>query len=213
MSLKDVLIDEMRDLYSAENQQVKALPKVIKKISDDQLKANMAEHLDQTKSQVLRLREVFGHLGKKPTGKHCSGMEGCIDELTEAINEDEEGALKDAGILGAALRTEHYEIAGYTAALAMAKALKETEVAKLLTEILREEQATAKGIQSSATSILKEAIAQETEDDEEEDDEESKDAEEQKSEKESEQDEREAAPELTKSGSGKGPAKKKKTSK
>ena len=114
----------MRDLYSAENQQVKALPKVLKAVSDSNLKQRVTEHLEQTKGQVLRLREVFEHLGKKPTGKHCSGMEGCIEEITEALGEDEEGALKDAGIIGAALRTEHYEIAGYSAAIAMAKTLE-----------------------------------------------------------------------------------------
>ncbi len=103
------------------------------------MKATVKEHLEQTKGQVLRLREVFSHIGKKPTGQHCSGMEGCIKEVTEALEKDETGALKDAGILGASLRVEHYEIAGYTAALAIAKALKEKEIVALLTETLNEE--------------------------------------------------------------------------
>lgn len=193
MSLQEVLIDEMRDLYSAENQQAKALPKVLKEISDAKLKELMTEHLAQTKDQVLRLRQAFEHLGKKPTGKHCSGMEGCIKEVTEALEEDEEDALKDAGIIGATLRTEHYEIAGYSAAIAMAKTLKESEIVTLLTESLREEQAAAKGILSGATSILKEANSQEEEDEDEEEDEE-KDPEEKESEKKSEEDEKQAAP-------------------
>ncbi len=200
MSLREVLIEEMRDLYSAENQLVKALPKTIKQISDETMKARLTEHLEQTKGQVLRLREIFEHLGEKPTGKHCSGMEGCIKEVTEALEEDTEGALKDAGILGASLRTEHYEIAGYSAAIAMAKTLKENEVVKQLTETLHEEQAAAKNILSGAPSILKEADAQEDEDEDEdeedEEDEDDEDPEEQESEENSEEDEEEAAPEV-----------------
>ena len=209
MSLKDVLIDEMRDLYSAENQQLKAAPKVLKEVSDDKMKQLLTDHLEQTKEQVVRLRQVFEHLGKKPTGKHCSGMEGCIKEVTEALEEDEEGALKDAGIVGASLRTEHYEIAGYSAAIAMAKTLKKDEIVKLLTESLHEEQAAAKGILSDATSILKEAASQEEEEEEEDEDEE-KDPEEQESEEKSEEDEEEAAPVMA---NKKAPKKKAKSSK
>ena len=112
MALMDVLLDEMRDLYSAENQLVKALPKVIKGTSDASMKAGIKNHLEETKNQVQRLREAFGHLGKKPTGQHCSGMEGCIEECTDALEKDAEGAEKDLGIAGAAGRVEHYEIAG-----------------------------------------------------------------------------------------------------
>ncbi len=196
MSLKEVLIDEMRDLYSAENQIVKALPKALKQVSDEKLKEVMTAHLEETKGQVIRLRTIFEHLGKKPTGKHCDGTEGCLKEVQEAIEEDAEGAIKDAGIIGASLRVEHYEIAGYSAAIAMAKALKEEEVVNLLTESLHEEQAAAKNILSGATSILKEAASQEDEEDDEDEDEEEKDPEEKESEEKSEQDEQEAAPEL-----------------
>lgn len=208
MSLRDVLIDEMRDLYSAENQQAKALPKALKEVSDPKLKELMTEHLEQTKEQVVRLRQAFEHLGKKPTGEHCSGMEGCLNEVSEALEEDEEGALKDAGIVGAALRTEHYEIAGYSAALAMAKTLKEDELVKLLTESLHEEQAAAKNILSGAGPVFKEAAAQEDEDEDggEDEDEDEEDPEEQESEKKSEEDEQEAAPVVA--GKKSGPAKK-----
>ncbi|MGI4826724.1 MAG: ferritin-like domain-containing protein [Janthinobacterium lividum] len=194
MSLKEVLIDEMRDLYSAENQILKALPKTIKEISDSKLKEMFTAHLEETKEQVVRLRTIFGHLGRKPTGKHCDGTEGCLKEVEEAREEETEGAIKDAGIIGASLRAEHYEIAGYTAAIAMAKTLKQDEIVKLLTETLHEEQAAAKNILVDAVSILKEAAAQE-EDDEEEDSEE-KDPEKKESELKSEQDEAEAASEL-----------------
>ncbi len=209
MSLKEVLIDELRDLYSAENQLVKSLPKSAKAISNPAMKASVKEHLEQTKGQVLRLREVFSHLGKKPTGQHCNGMEGCIKEVTEALEEDSEGALKDAGILGAALRVEHYEIAGYTAAIAIAKALKEKEIVALLTETLNEEKTAAKNVLSGAPAILKDALSQEDEEDDEDEEEEKKDPEEQESEKKSEDDEQEAAPEIEAAS----PAKKRKSRK
>ena len=194
MSLNEILIDELRDLYSAENQLVKALPKVAKAISNPEMKANVKDHLEVTKAQVLRLREVFGHIGKKPTGKHCSGMEGCIKEVTEALEEDFEGALKDACITGAALRVEHYEIAGYTAAIAMAKALGEKEIVDLLNESLKEETTAAKNVVNGAKAVLKEAKSQqEDESDDEHEEEEEKDPKEQESEHESEEDEKEAA--------------------
>ena len=197
MSLQDVLIDELRDLYSAENQLVKALPKTIKGIKNAEMKANVRTHLEETKNQVLRLREMFQHLGKKPTGEHCKGMEGCIEEVKEALEKDEEGALKDAGILGAALRVEHYEIAGYSAAIAMAKVLKEKEIVALLTENLNEEKNAAKNVLAGGAPILKEASLQEDEAD---DGEEEQGPEEEESERESEQDEKEAKPELSKRG-------------
>jgi len=191
MSLNDVLIDELRDLYSAENQLVKSLPKVVKGATDPTMKQQVREHLEQTKGQVLRLREIFSHLGKKPTGQHCSGMEGCIKEVQEALEKDEEGALKDAGLVGAALRVEHYEIAGYTAAIAIAKTLGHKEVLALLTETLEEEKTAAKNVLAGAKTILKEADSQEDEDEVDED-EKPKSPKEKQSEQESEQDEAEA---------------------
>jgi|SRR5271156_5248977 len=120
MSLRDVLIDELRDLYSAENQLVKALPKLAKGAKDPALKELFTTHLDETKEQVIRLKAIFEKLGEKPTGQHCNGMEGVIEEGKEALEEDEAGASSDSGIIAAALRTEHYEIAGYQAAVSMA---------------------------------------------------------------------------------------------
>ncbi len=195
MSLNEVLIDELRDLYSAENQLVKALPKSVKGSTDPQMKQLFRDHLEQTKGQVLRLREVFQQLGKKPTGQHCSGMEGCIKEVQEALEKDEEGALKDAGLVGAALRVEHYEIAGYTAAIAIAKVLGQKEMVALLTETLNEEKQAGNNIVAGAKSILKQAESQE--DEEEEEDEAPKSAKEQESARESEEDEAEAAPEMS----------------
>jgi ferritin-like metal-binding protein YciE len=107
MPLKDVLLDELRDMYSAENQLVKALPKLAKGAKNAKLKQLFTAHLEETKGQVERLKEVFGHLGEKPTGEHCNGMEGIVEEGKDALEKDEEGASFDCGLIGAALRTEN----------------------------------------------------------------------------------------------------------
>src|SRR6202012_1295087 len=105
------------------------------------LKGLFTAHLEETKGQVERLKQVFELLGAKPTGEHCNGMEGVIEEGADALEKDEEGASFDSGIVGAALRTEHYEIAGYIAAITMAKALGMKDIAGLLTANLNEELA------------------------------------------------------------------------
>ncbi len=152
MALKEVLIDELRDMYSAENQLVKALPKLAKGAKNPKLKELFSAHLEETKGQVERLKEVFDQLEEKPTGSHCNGMEGVIEEGADALEKDEEGASFDSGLIGAALRTEHYEIAGYQASIAMAKALGMTEIASLLTANLQEEVAAAEKITAAATA-------------------------------------------------------------
>ena len=162
MALKDVLLDELRDMYSAENQLVVALPKLSKGAKNGELKALFNAHLGETKGQVLRLKQIFEQMAEKPTGEHCKGMEGLIEEGSNALEKDEEGASFDSGLIGAALRTEHYEIAGYTAAILMAKTLGLGEVASLLTENLNEEVAAAKKIEAAAGPIVKES-AQEPE--------------------------------------------------
>jgi ferritin-like metal-binding protein YciE len=157
MSLHSVLVDELRDLYSAENQLVKSLPKLAKGAIDPTLKELFETHLEETKGQVIRLRQVFEHLGKKPTGEHCSGMEGIVEEGSDALEKDEEGAAFDTCLIGAALRTEHYEIAGYNAAISIADSLGEDEIVSLLKENLAEEEAAAKKITSAAQPILEQA--------------------------------------------------------
>lgn len=159
MALMDVLLDEMRDLYSAENQLVKALPKMAKGAIDPAVKSLIKNHLEETKGQVLRLRDAFGILGKKPTGQHCNGMEGLIEEGADALEKDEEGANKDLGICGASSRVEHYEIAGYTTAIGLAKALELRDVASLLNENLQEEVAAAKAIAAGTKPLLKAALS------------------------------------------------------
>ena len=195
MALKEVLIDELRDMYSAENQLVKALPKLAKGAIDSNLKTLFTEHLAETKGQVLRLKQVFQLLEEKPTGEHCNGMEGVIEEGADALEKDEEGASFDSGILGAALRTEHYEIAGYQAAIAMTNVLGLSDVTSLLTENLNEELAAAEKILGLSQSIFEEAAGQPEEEEEEE---KPKTAKEKTSEKKSKQDEKAAAPSLPK---------------
>jgi len=160
MALKDVLIDELRDMYSAENQLVKALPKLAKGAEAAELKSLFTSHLEETKGQVARLKQVFEILGEKPTGEHCKGMEGVIAEGAESLEKDEEGASFDAGIVGAALRTEHYEIAGYTAAISMATTLQMGDIVGLLEENLKEELEAANKVQAAGKTIFGEAAAE-----------------------------------------------------
>jgi ferritin-like metal-binding protein YciE len=146
MALIEVLVDELRDMYSAENQLVKALPKMAKGANDKTLASLFTSHLEETKGQVDRLKKVFEVLDEKPTGEHCNGMEGVIEEGADALEKDEEGASFDSGLVGAALRTEHYEIAGYTATIEMAKVLGLPDVVGLLTENLNKELTASKKI-------------------------------------------------------------------
>src|SRR6185312_16536658 len=138
--LKELYIDELKDLYSAENQLVKALPKLAKASSSDELRAGFEEHLEQTKGHVQRLEQIFEMLGESPKGKKCKGMEGLVEEGSEMIDEDFEGSVKDAGLIGAAQRVEHYEIAGYGTVKAFAETLGETEHVSLIEQTLEEEK-------------------------------------------------------------------------
>lgn len=157
MPLKDVLLDELRDMYSAENQLVKALPKLANGAKDAKLKELFMKHLEETKGQVERLKQVFVHLDEKPTGEHCNGMEGIVEEGTDALEKDEEGASFDCGLIGAALRTEHYEIAGYQTTISIAKTLGMQDIVDLLTKNLNEEMAAAAKITEAAGPILLES--------------------------------------------------------
>jgi ferritin-like metal-binding protein YciE len=190
MALKDVLIDELRDMYSAENQLVKALPKLAKGAKNAKLKQLFTAHLEETKGQVERLKKVFTELGEKPTGQHCNGMEGVIEEGKDALEKDEEGASFDSGLIGAALRTEHYEIAGYEACISMATALGMPKVVRLLNSNLKEELGAAKKITAAGVPILKQSAL------EPEEPKKPKTGKEQYSAKKSKEDEAKAAPDL-----------------
>jgi ferritin-like metal-binding protein YciE len=139
-SLRELYIDELKDLYSAETQLVKALPKMAKAASNDELRQAFEEHLRQTSEHVARLEQIFEALEEKPTGKKCVGMEGLVKEGSEVMKEDYANAVKDAAIIGAAQRVEHYEMAGYGTVRAFAELLGETEHVSLLEETLNEEK-------------------------------------------------------------------------
>jgi ferritin-like metal-binding protein YciE len=140
--LKELYIDELKDLYNAENQLVKALPKMAKAASSPKLRQGFEEHLEQTKGHVKRLEEIFRLMNESPKGKKCKAMEGLIKEGSEITEEDFEGAVLDAGLIGAAQRVEHYEMAAYGTAAAFAKVLAESKHASLLEQTLAEEKDT-----------------------------------------------------------------------
>jgi ferritin-like metal-binding protein YciE len=152
--LEELLIDELRDLYSAENQIVKALPKMAKGASSTELKRAFERHLDETRRQVERLETIGEILDIKLTGKKCAGMEGLIEEGKEIMSEDLEEPALDAGLIGAAQKVEHYEIAAYGTARAHASMLGMTKIAKLLQQTLDEEGRTDKVLTGLAESVI-----------------------------------------------------------
>ncbi|HSY65324.1 MAG TPA: ferritin-like domain-containing protein [Terriglobales bacterium] len=151
--LRELYIEELKDLYNAENQLVKALPKMAKAASSDELRQGFEDHLEQTKGHVQRLEQIFQALGESPKGKKCKGMEGLVEEGSEVMHEDFEGALMDAAIIGAAQRVEHYEIAAYGTVCAFAEELGETEQNSLLNETLQEEKETDEKLTHLAQQI------------------------------------------------------------
>ena len=161
--LKTLYIDELKDLYSAENQLVKALPKMAKAASSAELREGFEKHLEQTKGHVQRLEKIFEALGENPRGKKCKGMEGLIEEGSEAMQEDYEGSVLDAALIGAAQRVEHYEIAGYGTVRSMAETLAEDDHVSLLEETLQEEKETDEKLTELASQINTEANADENE--------------------------------------------------
>ena len=156
-ALKELYVDELKDLYSAENQLVKALPKMAKAASSDELRTAFEEHLEQTKGHVQRLEQIFEMLDESPKGKKCVGMEGLVKEGAELMEEDFEEEVMDAGLIGAAQRVEHYEIAAYGTVRAFADLLGEQEQASLLGETLEEEKETDQKLTELSEDINVEA--------------------------------------------------------
>jgi ferritin-like metal-binding protein YciE len=138
-TLKTLYVNELRDLYNAENQLVKALPKMAKAASSEELKDAFEKHLEQTKTHVERLEEVFEELGEKPKSKTCKGMKGIVDEGSEILKENGEESVIDAGIIVAAQKAEHYEIASYGSVRTFAQLLGKDRSADLLQNTLDEE--------------------------------------------------------------------------
>jgi len=141
-SLKKLYVDELKDLFSAENQLLKALPKMAKAASSKDLRASFEKHLEQTKVHVQRLEEIFQSLDQSPKGKKCVGMEGLVKEGSEVMEEDFDDAVLDAGLIGAARRVEHYEMAAYGAVCEFAKVLGQAKHCSLLEKTLAEEKQT-----------------------------------------------------------------------
>lgn len=157
-TLEDLFHQELKDLYSAEKQLVKALPKMAKAAKNPELKAGFEEHLEQTKGHVERLDQIAGQLGKKLSGHKCRAMEGLVEEGAEMISEDAEDSVRDAGLIGAAQRVEHYEMAGYGTARALARRLGHEDLAKILGKTLEEEKETdAKLTKLAESSVNAEA--------------------------------------------------------
>ena len=152
--LEELLVDELKDLYSAETQIVKALPKMMKAAGSPELKRAFERHLEETRRQVERLNQIADNLDIKLTGKKCKGMEGLIEEGKEIMEEDLDENAVDAGLIGAAQKVEHYEIAAYGTARTHAQLLGLTKVARLLQQTLDEEGATDKKLTALAESII-----------------------------------------------------------
>jgi ferritin-like metal-binding protein YciE len=153
-TLKDLYIHELKDLYSAENQIIKALPKMVKAATNDQLASGFQEHLEQTKGHAERLEKILSSLDESTRGPKCKGMEGVIAEGSEMIGEEADEEVRDAGLIAAAQRVEHYEIAGYGTARTYASLLGDKDGEKLLQMTLDEEADTDKKLTALATSSI-----------------------------------------------------------
>ena len=165
-TLQDLYVEGLKDLYSAENQILKALPQMIKKASDPKLKRAFTTHERQTRQQAKRLERICKQLGEKPTGKKCVGMEGLIKEAKELISERPDPDVLDAGLIAAAQHVEHYEIAGYGTMRTYARLLGFEEQAQLLQQTLDEEGETDKLLTGLSQSINVEAATDDEEDEE-----------------------------------------------
>ncbi len=158
-TLRELLVEELKDLYSAETQLTKALPKVAKNAADPELKKAIENHLKETEGHVQRLEQIFEKFDESPKGKTCEGMKGLITEADERIKDGGEPAVLDAGLIADAQRVEHYEISAYGSARTFANLLGEKEVVRLLEQTLKEEKAADEKLTSIAESINVEAKA------------------------------------------------------
>jgi ferritin-like metal-binding protein YciE len=152
-TMQELLIDELKDLFSAEKQIVRALPKLAKAATSPDLKQALTNHLEETEGQVTRLERIAEIVGKKLTGKTCVGMKGVLEEGSEVLEETDKGTVRDAAMIAAAQRVEHYEMAGYGSAREFAKMLGLSEVASLLDQTLEEEKAADKILSGIAKQV------------------------------------------------------------
>ncbi len=162
-SLKELYVEELRDIYDAENQLVKALPEMAKAATSEELRSGFDDHLEQTKEHVRRLEQVLNEMGEKAKGKKCKGMQGLVSEGKEIIDEDFEDDVRDAALISAAQRVEHYEIAAYGTVRTYAEILGEQNAVSLLEKTLEEEKETDQKLTELAEGINVEAAAAEPE--------------------------------------------------
>jgi ferritin-like metal-binding protein YciE len=169
MTLHEMLVDEIKDLYHAEKQLTKALPKMAKAASHEDLREAFETHMEETQEHLVRLEEVFEALGEKVKAKNCPGMAGIIEEGSASIQEGEKGAVLDAVLIAAAQRAEHYEIGAYGTCAEWARLMGHSEVVALLEETLNEEKAADKKLTALAEGeINAAAVSEGAEEDEEE---------------------------------------------
>jgi ferritin-like metal-binding protein YciE len=158
-SAHELLGAEIKDLYSAARQLTKAIPKLITAANSAELKAGLSAHLDETRQQVERLENIAGLLGTKASGKACKGMEGIVQESADALATNAPPAVYDLGIIAAARRVEHYEMAGYRNAIALAEGLKLSEVTGLLQITLFEEKRAEESLQRLVGGMVEASIS------------------------------------------------------
>jgi len=161
-TMENLFLDEIRDLYDAEKQLTKALPKMAKAASSQELKKALEDHLQETQGQVERLEQVFEMLEQKATGKKCAAMAGLIKEGQEVVASTSDSAVRDAGIIAAAQKVEHYEISGYGSARTFAQLLRHEDVASLLEETLNEEKMADRKLNEIAESQVNEEATDES---------------------------------------------------
>ena len=175
-TLHDAFLDELRDVYDAEKQLLKALPKLAKRASSEELQEAFESHLEETRGQIEKLERVFASLDEKVRGKHCDGIAGILEEGKAVMEEDFDDQTMDACLIASGQRAEHYEMAAYGTLVAWARVMNHEEAAVLLEEILEQEKAADEKLTQLAESGINESAAssedsEEESDDEEEDDE------------------------------------------
>jgi len=158
-SLQELYVEQLKDLYSAESQLVKALPKMARAAKSQELRDGFEKHLEQTKEHVQRLEQIFGSLNESPKGKKCRGMEGLVEEGEEVIEEESSSEALDAGLIAAAQRVEHYEIAGYGSVRSYAELLGDDEAVNLLQQTLDEEKETDEKLTELSKKANQQAMA------------------------------------------------------
>ena len=157
-TIEKLFVEELKDLYSAENQITKALPKLVEAASSKELQSALQHHLKETEEHVRRLEKVFEILGASPKGKTCDGMKGILSEGSEALKETDEGDVRDAALISGAQRVEHYEMAAYGTVRSYAERLKQKQIVQLLEETLEEERAADKKLTDISKKVNQQAL-------------------------------------------------------